>query len=302
VNDPVPTLLPSWRPGPARERIEEFLHRVLELPVEDRLACFDNDGTLWVERPAYLQWNFLVDALGRRVEADPSLSEQEEYAAVLSGDRARLDALGLARVGVALNALFTGDAPESYSAAVREFLRAQPGPQPYGGIVYRPMLELVDALRSRDVTVAIVTGGGTEFVRAVSREAYGVPPELVVGTAIEHEVARDVDGVPYLRRTATLSHAGANEGDAKLTAIWKHLGRRPVLAVGNSGGDVPMLEWAAASPGGLALLLDHDDAEREHAYASVSGTLDDTEPVLDIAARHRWTVVSMQRDWATVFG
>jgi hypothetical protein len=172
--------------------------------------------------------------------------------------------------------------------------------RPLRTVVYQPMLELIDELRRRDFTVGTVTGGGTEFVRAVSHELYGVPPELVVGTLIEYEYRHDDTGPSLHRTTAVLGDA--NEGPAKVTNIQTQLGRAPILAAGNSAGDQQMLEWALAGDGPrLALLLDHDDAERETAYHSEAGTFTAAEPILVTSARLGWTTVSMATDWAAVF-
>jgi hypothetical protein len=169
--------------------------------------------------------------------------------------------------------------------------------RPLRSVTYQPMLELLDELRRRDFTVGIVTGGGTEFVRAISDDLYGVPAELVVGTLIGYEFTRDGQKRPVLRRTTAMLGT-ANEGPAKVTNIQTQLGRRPILAAGNSGGDREMLEWALAAEGpSLALLIDHDDAKREFQYISTAGTVVETEPITDIGARLGWTIVSMARDW-----
>ena len=163
------------------------------------------------------------------------------------------------------------------------------------------MLELLDELRRRDFTVYLASGGGTEFLRAVSAELYGVPPEFVVGTQVRYELTRRPDGRPVLLRTGGVI-GGANEGAAKVAGIQSQLGRRPILAAGNSAGDREMLEWAVSGDGpGLALLLHHDDREREFAYESVSSTLKEHEPITLVAERLGWTVISMARDWATMF-
>jgi hypothetical protein len=168
-------------------------------------------------------------------------------------------------------------------------------------MVYQPMLELIDELRERDFTVCIVTGGGTEFVRAVSQSLYGVAPERVVGTLVGYDMQRRDTGEPYLVRIAA-SVLDANEGAAKVTNIQTALGRRPILAGGNSAGDREMLEYAAAADGpSLALLIDHDDAEREYAYESKAGTFEANEPITDTGRRLGWTVVSMADDWSRVF-
>jgi hypothetical protein len=167
--------------------------------------------------------------------------------------------------------------------------------------VYQPMLELLEELRRREFTIFVVTGGGTEFVRAVSEELYGVPAEAVVGTLIEYDFVRRDGDLPALLRTGRISGA-ANEGAAKVSNIQTQLGRRPIIAGGNSGGDREMLEWARAAGGPcLALLIDHDDEEREFRYVSTAQTFTEAEPITEVGRRLGWTVVSMARDWATVF-
>lgn len=288
-------LLPSWRAGATRDAVLGFLDSAAEVPVADRVAYFDNDGTLWSERPHYVQLDFFLDALRRRVAADPALGERVEFAVLLGGDRTAIGEIGLQRLAQALAGLFEGQTPEEFRDEARDFLVRHPAR------IYQPMLELIAELRRRDFTVGIVTGGGTEFVRAISEQLYGVPPHLVVGTLIGYAFDRASDGTPVLRRTGSIP-GGANEGEAKVANIQTQLGRRPLLAAGNSGGDKEMLEWAAAGAGpSLPLLIDHDDAEREDAYASEGVTTDNAEPITTTADRLGWTVVSMARDWSTVF-
>jgi phosphoglycolate phosphatase-like HAD superfamily hydrolase len=298
-------VLPSWRPGPARDALVAFLDAVADVPVEERVACFDNDGTLWCERPTYVQFDFFVDALKSAVQAEPSRAETPEFAALLTGDQAAIGDLGLERIALALVGLFEGVSPEEFTHGVRAFMSAAQHPtlgRPVRSNAYLPMLELIDELRRADVMVTVVTGGGTEFVRAVSQQLYGVPPEAVVGTLIDYEFGRGDDGTPRLLRTGRPAGA-ANEGAAKVSNIQSQLGRRPLLVAGNSGGDREMLEWAAAGPGpSLALLVDHDDAEREFEYVSTAGTFAEPEPITQVGARLGWTVVSMKTDWETVFG
>ena len=274
------------------------------MPVADRVAYFDNDGTLWCERPSYVQLDFFLDALRRRAHDDPSTGERAEFAALLGGDRAAVAGIGLERIALALAGLFEGMTPEEFAAAAREFMDRAVHPtlgRPARSVTYQPMLELVAELHRRDFTVGIVTGGGTEFVRAISEDLYGVPAELVVGTLIGYDVGRDGDGPPVIRRTSSLLGV-ANEGSAKVANIQTQLGRRPILAAGNSGGDREMLEWAQATAApSLALLIDHDDAEREFRYTSTAQTFAETEPITDVGARLGWTVVSMARDWDVVF-
>jgi phosphoserine phosphatase len=297
-------LLPAWRPGATRDAIVAFLDAALDLPVEQRVACLDNDGTLWCERPTYVQYDFLADALRRAAADDPSVTERPELAAVLAGDAAMITELGLERVALALVGLFAGVTPDDFTAAVRRFFHHARNPvldRPLAACRYEPMLELIDALHRRAFTVSIVTGGGTEFVRALSAELYGVAPERVVGTRIGYDLTRDDDGRIVLRR-GSHPEGPANEGAAKVAMIQAHLGRRPILAAGNSGGDREMLEWAlSGTTPGLALLIDHDDDQREFRYTSTAATFAEPEPVTGVGRRLGWTVVSMAADWEEVF-
>jgi phosphoserine phosphatase len=297
-------ILPSWRSGPTRDAIVGFLEAVPAVPVHRRVACFDNDGTLWCERPNYVQLEFFIDVLKARVVDDPSIADTPEFAALLSGDRAAIGDLGLERVGLALVGLFAGDSPEEFDAVAREYMSRATHPT-LGRLsrtgVYQPMLELITELRRLDFFVAVVTGGGTEFVRAISDELYEVPAEAVVGTLIGYEFGRDANGRPTLARSADLG-GQPNEGAVKVNNIQTQLGRRPIFAAGNSGGDREMLEWAAAGDGPrLAVLVNHDDAEREFSYVSSAETFAEREPITDVGARLGWTVVSMADDWSTIF-
>jgi phosphoserine phosphatase len=302
--------LASWNDGPTRTAIVEFVDAVTTegssrfVAAEKRVAVFDNDGTLWCEKPNYPQLDFLVTELRLRVRERPEVAERPEYAAILSGNRAAMAELGIERVALALVELFAGQTPEEFEEHARDFIMHTPHPKtgaPYGRAVYRPMLELLDLLRAYSFSLFIVTGGGTEFVRAVSHQLYGVYPEGVVGTLVAYDFIRRDDS-PTLLRTGTV-YGEANEGPAKVSHIRTQLGRRPVFAAGNSAGDSEMLEYAAAAPGGgFALLVDHDDSEREYAYASEAGTFIADEPIVGVARRRGWTLVSMKNDWKTVFG
>jgi len=281
-----------------------FLDAAEQLAPAQRVAVFDNDGTLWCEKPTYVQYDFLEDALKVKAAADPSVHDRAEYAAVLDGDWAAIQQLGLERVAMALLELFAGVTPEQFDANVVEFFnraRHRVLQVPLAHLVYQPMLELLDELRRRRFTVFIVSGGGTEFVRAISEALYGVQPEAVVGTLVEYEFLRDDRGAPLLVRTARVL-GDANEGAAKVRSIQTQLGRRPILAVGNSAGDKEMLEWAlAGDTPSLALLLDHDDEAREYRYASVSATVEEHEAITDVGRRLGWTIISMEHDWERVF-
>jgi phosphoserine phosphatase len=301
----VTDLLPSWSPGPTRDAVVAFLGAATDLAVERRVAVFDNDGTLWTERPRYAQLDFFVSELRRAVDRDPSLATRPEYAAVLSGEAGAIEGIGLARVALALAELCAGLEPEEFAERCRRFLYGTPHPalagRPYAAAVYQPMLELLDELRARRFSLFVLTGGGTEFVRAVSQDLYGVPPEGVVGTLIAYEVERGEGGRLRLLRTAEVL-GGANEGETKVLQLQGALGRRPVLAAGNSAGDREMIEYTTSGPAPtLGLLVDHDDGEREAAYASVAATFESAEPITHVARRLGWTVVSMRHDWRTVF-
>lgn len=296
--------LPSWKPGATRDALLAFLDRSGDIPVDERVAYLDNDGTMWCEKPSYVQLDFMVDALKQRVVDDPALAEQPEFAAVLSGDAAEIGKLGLEKVAVALVALYDGVTPETFAADVDEFLGRYRHPvlgEPVEGMVYQPMLELLDELRRLDFTIGIVTGGGTEFVRRVSKRLYGVEPGMVVGSLIGYEFDRDADGRPIVRRT--LEAMGAvNEGGAKVEHIHSQIGRAPLLGVGNTSGDGEMLEWAQNHPlGGIAVLIRHDDAVREFEYAGAAATFDAVETIETVADRLGWVVVSMKDDWDPIF-
>jgi phosphoserine phosphatase len=298
------TPLPSWRAGATRDAVVAFLDDLDHVPVDERVAYVDNDGTMWCERPTYVQLDFFVDALRQRVADAPALGERPEFAAVLAGDVAAVGEIGLAKVAGALAALFDGQTPDEFGAAVDDFLDRYRHPTldaSLRGVIYQPMLELLDELRAREFTIGIVTGGGTEFVRQVSKRCYGVEPGMVVGTLIGYAFDRDDAGRPIVRRT--VSQVGsANEGGAKVEHIQAQIGRPPLIAVGNSGGDREMLEWAQAHRrGGLAVLVDHDDDQREFAYEAMAVTVEEDEPITTVARRLGWVVVSMRDDWETVF-
>jgi len=266
---------------------------------------FDNDGTLWCERPVYPQALFLLDRLREQAATDAELAARPVVRALLSGDLNGAFALGLDAVaGVALNT-HAGYSVDEFASAAAAWLESAVDPRfgvPYTRLAYRPMLELLDLLRSRSFRVFIVTGGGVEFVRAISEPVYGVPPDDVVGTAVEVDVQRR-DGRMELVRRAALAGGTVNEGEPKPRAIQAHIGRRPILAAGNSAGDAEMIEYATTGrPPSLGLVIEHDDAEREYAYEGRSATDPTAEPVLESAARHGWTVVSMRRSWSTIFG
>ena len=297
--------LPSWNEGATKTAIVGFLEAVQSVPVDQRVAVFDIDGTLWCEKPNYVQAEFLLGELGAAIARDPTLGDRDEYRAMLEHDLTLQAELGLERIALALVELCAGIGPSEFDERVRTFFThaVHPGRNvPYRAMRYAPMLELIEALRTNEFDVFLVTGGGTEFVRAISQDFYGVSPEGVVGTLVRYRFTR-VDGRPRLVREAVLDASAANEGEAKVSNIQRELGRHPIFAAGNTAGDREMLEYAVAFEGpSLALLVDHDDTEREHAYTAQAGTIDFEGDIVEFGRGLGWTIVSMSDDWASVFG
>ena len=292
--------LPSWRDTPSRAAILEFVAAADGRPADERVAVFDNDGTLWCEKPLPVQADFLFRRLAEQAAADPSLVDRQPWKAVAEQDHAWLggaitkhyqgDDSDLNLMAGGLLGAYEGTTIEEFEAVAGAFLRDVPHPtldRPYLRVAFAPMVELLRLLEASGFTCYIATGGGRDFVRTVTQEVYGIPPERVIGStvALEYRDGRIV-------HTSTLDVF--DDGPAKPVRIWSRTGRRPLLAGGNANGDVPMLEWTAAG-GGLALLVRHDDAEREFDYTAGA------DAALERAATEGWTVVSVKDDWATVF-
>jgi phosphoserine phosphatase len=301
--------LPSWNASVAKAAILDFVERVTQkdsgeyvAPV-DRVAVVDNDGTLWCERPAYAQALFLLGRLREQAAADPDLAARPVVKALLAGDLEGAAGHGLEAVaGVLLNT-HAGLTTEEFADTAARWLATAEHPRfgvRFGDLTYAPMLELLDLLRARGFSVFVVTGGGVEFVRAVSGQLYGVAPDDVVGSAVQVTFERREGRVVLVRQPALLG--APNEGPPKPINIQSHIGRRPILAAGNSAGDREMLEYTHTGDlPSLCLVIDHDDPEREYAYAGASATDPHAEPILDTASRLHWTVVSMREDWNRVF-
>jgi hypothetical protein len=300
-------VLPSWNDGDARQQILDFVARVTDpaspdfVPEAERIATFDNDGCLWAEQPAYFQLLFAIDRVKALAPEHPEWTAQQPFQAVLEGDMEALAVAGHHGLLELVMATHAGMTTEEFEAVVGDWLATARHPvtgKPYTEMVYQPMLELLDYLRANGFKTFIVSGGGIEFMRPWTGQVYGIPPEQVVGSSIrtEYEVR---DGVPVLVRLPELNFIDDKEG--KPAGINAHIGRRPIMAFGNSDGDFQMLEWTTASPGArLGVLIHHTDAEREWAYdrASHIGRLDRG---LDEAADRGWVVVDMKQDWHTVF-
>lgn len=300
------TLL-SWTDGPTKDAILDFVASVTTkgsenfVPAGQRIAAFDNDGTLWSEQPIYVQLAFAIDRVEGLASEHPEWSRQEPFRSILTGDIEGALAAGEQAIVEILAATHAGMTTEEFERVVTDWMAKARHPRTgrlYTEMVYQPMLELLEYLRANGFKTYIVSGGGVEFMRPWTERVYGIPPEHVVGS--QGELRLDTrGGMPVLIKEPDVRFV--DDGPGKPVGIEQMIGRRPLIAVGNSDGDQEMLEWTTAGDGpGLALLVHHTDAEREVAYDRDSpiGTLD---TALDAAAEQGWTVVSIETDWSTVF-
>ena len=300
--------LPSWNDGAAEAAILDLVADVTTegspgfVPASERIATFDNDGTLWIEQPVYNQAVFVRDRVKALAPAHPGWATTQPFKAVLENDRAALAAAGEQGLVELIMATHAGMTTGEFAATVAGWLATARHPRfdrPYTSLVYQPMLELLAYLRAQGFKTYIVSGGGIEFMRPWTEKVYGVPPEQVVGSSIKTRFELR-DGLPVLVKVPEVDFVDDTAG--KPVGIQKFIGRRPIAAFGNSDGDLEMLQWATLGAPGrrFGLLVHHDDAEREYAYDRKSevGRLD---KALDAAGPAGWTVVSMKRDWAAVF-
>jgi len=299
--------LPAWNDGAAKRAIVGFVESTTTptsrgyVPPAKRIAVFDNDGTLWGEQPYYYQLAFALDRVRALAPEHPEWRTDQPFKAALEGDLKTLFAGGEEALLQLVMASHAGTTTGEFDALVRQWLATARHPKTgraYTAMVYQPMLELLQYLRANGYKTFIVSGGGIEFLRAFAEEVYGVPPEQVVGSSIVTRY-ENASGTPALVRQPKVNFIDDKAG--KPVAIQQHIGRRPVLAFGNSDGDFEMLEWTTSGPGPrLGLLVHHDDGEREVAYdrKSAIGRLDRG---LDEAAKRGWVIASMKDDWRTVF-
>ncbi len=299
--------LPSWADGPSKQAISAFVEAVSTpgssqfVPPAERIATFDNDGTLWAEQPFYVQGLFALDRVRALAPANPQWRDQEPFASVLRGDPWGALAGGEQAVAAIVAATHAGLTTDAFDKLVREWISTARHPQTgrlYTQMVYQPMLELLAYLHQREFTTFVVSGGGVDFMRPWVERTYGIPPERVIGSSIQTRFELR-DGQPALVRLPEIKVL--NDGQVKPLSIQHHIGRRPIAAFGNSDGDLAMLQWTMAGPGErFALLVHHTDGEREWAYdrSSAVGRLD---RALDEANARGWTVVDMRRDWLLVF-
>jgi phosphoserine phosphatase len=296
--------LPSWNDGPAKRAILSFVQRVATeggadfVPVEERIAVFDNDGTLWAEKPLPNEVYFVLARLRELAAQDPSLAARQPFKAALEGDAAYFHETGAQAVLALLAATHAGMTQEEFAYDVRRFLSDGRHPElrrPFPSVAYQPMLELLAHLRANGFQTWISSGGTLEFIRVFAPSTYGVPPERIIGSELQRE-SRRADGRLSIYRLPNGEHF--NDHDGKPVGIDRHVGRRPLLVAGNvlSGGDIAMMEYSRGRAGpSLQLLINHDDDAREFAYAERDGAS------LAAAQRFGFVVVSMKEDWKRVF-
>ena len=300
--------LPSWNDGVVKTSIVEFVARVTAqggadfVPPAERIAVFDNDGTLWCEQPEYFQALFALDRVRAMAPQHPEWREKEPFRAFLSGDKQALAAQGEKGLIELVEAAHSGMTTDEFARSVTDWLTHAKHPRfnrPYNELVYQPMVELLAYLRASGFKTFIVSGGGVEFMRAWAEKAYGIPPEQVVGSSGVVKFELGADGKPVLMKLAKVEFV--DDGPGKPVGINRFIGRRPILAFGNSDGDWQMLQWTMAGQGArFAGIVHHTDDVREYAYDRPSkiGQLD---KAWDEAKAKGWTVVDMKQDWKVVF-
>jgi phosphoserine phosphatase len=299
--------LPSWRDGNARQRIIQFVEAVTKegssdyVAPEARIASFDNDGTLWVEYPMYTQVLFAFERVKELAPKHPEWKTKQPFKALLAGDMKTVGASGMKGLMEIVLATHSGMTATEFAQEAGDWLRDTQHPRfgrPYVETIYQPQLELLEYLRANGFKTFIVSGGGIAFMRPITQEAYGIPPEQVVGSSVVSEFQMK-GGKPEIVRMPKIDFI--NDKAGKPVGIYEHIGRRPILAFGNSDSDMQMIEFTTAGAGPrLGLFLHHTDADREFAYDRKShvGTLD---KALDQADAEGWVIVDMKKDWKSVF-
>lgn len=307
--------LPSWNDGAAKTAIRDFVHATTEkssskyVQPEDRIATFDQDGTLWVEHPLYSQLMFCFDRVPDLVKAKPELKEVEPFKTVMSGDREAISKLTLPDLEKIAGYTLSGMSEDQFTIIVKDWLSKAKDPRwkkSYTELIYQPMLEVMKYLRDNGYKTYIVTGGGQDFVRVYSNQTYGVPPEQIVGSVGETEYVYDsAAGTSSLMKIPKLLLNDDKGG--KPQGIQMVIGKRPYAAFGNTAGDQQMLEYTTTGGGArLGMLLLHDDATREYAYGPAQGLPDSkigtfSQDLFDLAKKRGWIVISMKNDWKTIF-
>ncbi|AKU94535.1 hypothetical protein AKJ09_01199 [Labilithrix luteola] len=296
--------LPSWNTGPTKKRILDFVTAATNegsasfVKLEDRMATFDNDGTLWPEKPV-VEGVFVLDRAAAMVQRDPSLREKQPFSSMLPADRPNIERDGKAAFLELFVATHTGMTDEAFAEEARSFLKTARHPRfgvPYTDLAYQPMVELLRYLRQNGFTTYVCSGGDTDFMRQFTPQMYGIPPQQVIGSTVQKSFVMENGRSGLFRKSAL---ASLNDKDQKPVNIDRQIGKRPLVAAGNvrSAGDVAMLEYSGSRPPpSLGIVITHDDAEREFAY-------EEPDNATRTAAReHGFLLVSMKKDWARVFG
>lgn len=301
--------LASWTEGPGKRSIIDFVGRVTRegsadyLAPRERIAVFDNDGTLWIEQPMYVQFAFALDRIKTLAPLHPEWRTTAPFKDALNGDSKALLASGPHALLQVVAGAHSGMTTEDFNTIVGSWLATAKHPRfqrPYTSLAYQPMLELLDYLQGQGFKTFIVSGGGVEFMRVFAEQVYDIPPEQTVGSSAATKfVAVGTNGKPALLKEPQIEFI--NDGPGKPSGINRFIGRRPVLAFGNSDGDLQMLQWTAGGAGAsFVALIHHTDAEREYAYDRDS-TVGRLDKALDEAQRQQWLVVDMKRDWQRIF-
>jgi phosphoglycolate phosphatase-like HAD superfamily hydrolase len=296
--------LPSWNEGAAKQEILNFVRIATQsggpafVPPDQRIATFDNDGTLWVEKPTYTQVYFILERVKALAPQHPEWSTTQPFKAVLDNDLAQLEQFDEKDLLPLVSATSAGMTQEDYDTAMQQFFATWRHPRfnvGYTQLYYQPMVELLAYLRQNGFKTFVVTGAGMDFVRQVAPTIYGIPPDQVVGSTIEYECQVTNTCTTLVRKPAVQL---VDDSAGKPVGIQIHIGQRPLFAAGNTNGDIQMLQYTQGRAGAsFQLLVQHDDAVREYAYDQHP----DSEQALSLARQNGWLIVSMRRDWRRIF-
>ncbi|QDT90025.1 HAD family hydrolase [Gimesia algae] len=298
--------LPSWNDGPAKDAIINFVKCAtndgcpLYVPPQDRIAVFDNDGTLWSEQPAYFQLLFALDRVKALADQHPEWKTEQPFKAILENDLKAAAASGKDGLLKIMAVTHSGMTTDEFEETVRDWIKTARHPEkylPYTELVYQPMLEVLKFLRANGFKTYIVSGGGVDFLRVWAEDVYGIPPEQVIGSSIKVKL-EERDGKPVLLRLAEIDFIDDKEG--KPVGIHRFIGRAPVIAFGNSDGDLQMLQWTDRKPNTFKALVHHTDAKREYAYDRNSH-IGQLNKALDEGTEKGWTVIDMRKDWNRIY-
>ncbi|MBA3662217.1 MAG: haloacid dehalogenase-like hydrolase [Gammaproteobacteria bacterium] len=300
--------LPSWQAGAVKDSILQFVHEVTDqagpnyVPPAHRIATFDNDGTLWVEQPAYTQVIYMFNRVKQLSPQHPEWKEQPPFNVILSGDRKALASLTMQEYEEAIAATHAGMTVDAFIQSVQDWLATAKSPRfnrPYTELIYQPMREVMRYLRANQFKIYIVSGGGQEFVRAFAERIYDVPTDAVIGTATKTKYTYQGNQPVLIKMPAMLF---IDDKFGKPEAINLFIGRKPIIAFGNSDGDREMLEWTQSGTGKrLMLLVHHDDAKREYAYGPQSKVGTFSASLMEEAKKNKWQIISMKKDWKFIF-